>query len=141
MVHVYISGLYGFCAVESSNFPRTRIVSEHYMARCKNKTGDEPRRPGAKRRQGLLSADVREVSLLGVLERGQKQHPSLLYSVTRDQPNADIFNVVQLSVQILSSSRCLFFGKILALLRYFDPGKMELCYMVGRNYIYLFSYT
>jgi hypothetical protein len=104
--------------VESSNFARCRLVSESYLKKhCKN--GDK---------YGLYGPDVFQVTLLGPMKRAQKP-PELLYAVTSHRPKAKIFNLVQVSACILSQSRYLFFGKILTILRVFDPRKLEIAYL------------
>lgn len=79
---------------------------------------------------GLNDGDVFEVSLLGAVTREGKP-PDLLYAVSSHQPRAAICNLVQISGQILGQSRALFFGKLLVLLRFWDPAKMEVLYVGG----------
>jgi hypothetical protein len=138
------SGLYGFCSVQSCSFNRTRIVAESTLSKVKSDPS------GLIKTRGLDDGDLVEVSLLGaVCKEGKK--PDLLYSLTSRQPKKDIYNVVQISGAILGESRCIFLGKvsswlpwwflttstqrltqfppqILCLLRYFNPGCMEIIY-------------
>jgi hypothetical protein len=68
------------------------------------------------------------MSLLGVVDR-QDKAPELLYSTTFSQPHARIVNQIQLSACVLSSSKSVFFGKVLTILRVTDPAKCEICYL------------
>jgi hypothetical protein len=70
---------------------------------------------------------VFQVSLLGAIRKKGKT-PDLLYAITSHQPEEEIKNIIQISACILSQSRNIFFGKILAILRCFDPRKVEICY-------------
>ena len=76
---------------------------------------------------GLFSDKRLTVTLLGAMEK-PKQAPELLYSVSGSQPNAEIMNQIQFSANILSESKNIFFGKVLSILRAFDPRKLELAY-------------
>ena len=109
------NALYGFAALEASNFTTTRIMSESYLNKDK------------KKRELLYSEDLMHVTLLGAKCR-EGEAPDLVYAVTFKQPRAEICNILQVSSWILSASRCVFLGKILTLLRCFDPRKLELCY-------------
>jgi hypothetical protein len=109
------NGIYGFCSIESTNYTNTRIMSERYLHENKAK------------RDLLLSENLQQLTLLGAtLEPGKR--PNLVYALTFKQPSSEIRNILQVSATILSSSRCVFLGKILTLLRCFDPRKLEICY-------------
>jgi hypothetical protein len=75
----------------------------------------------------LGSPDLTQMTLLGAVEK-KDAPPDLLYSLTFRQPRSEIHNILQVSGWILGGSRCLFLGKILTILRSFDPRKLEICY-------------
>ena len=110
-----------YCAVEGCSFDRTRVVGESTLARFKRDPG------GLIKSRGFNDGDLTEIALLGAVRREGKV-PELLYALTSHQPRQKIFNVVQVAATILGTSRCIFLGKILAVLRFFDPGKVEICY-------------
>ena len=97
------------------------MVGEFTLAKYKYDPG------GLIRSRGFNDGDLSEIALLGAVRREGKV-PELLYSVTSHQPRKEIFNVVQLSGTILGQSRSIFLGKVLAILRFFDPGKLEITY-------------
>jgi hypothetical protein len=112
------NSIFGFMAIESSKFTTTRIMSESYLKGDKEK------------RKLLYSEDLMQVTILGSKEVGDSM-PDLIYAVTLKNPRSEICNIIQCSSHILSASRCIFLGKILTLLRCFDPRKMEICYAGG----------
>jgi hypothetical protein len=61
LLKLVLNGLYGYCSVQSSSFPRTRVVSESYLAKL-----------GRNNRLGLHHRDVYEVTLLGVARRRRR---------------------------------------------------------------------
>lgn len=107
--------LLGFCSIEGPNFPRTRVVSESYL----NKQKKTP--------LGMLDENVIQVSLLGTVQK-PKRKIDLLYSITSKRPTAKISNLVQVAGTILGQSRNIFLGKILTILRFFDPALVEIAY-------------
>ena len=113
--------MYGFSAVEATNFPRTRLVSESYLVRRKNQ------KLGLQQTLGMADGSIYEVSLIGAVQRG-RQVPDLLYALTAHQPRQPICNIVQWSCQILGESRSIFLGKLLTILRVFSPGMLEITY-------------
>ena len=117
-----INGTYGFFSIEAPNFPRTRIVRESYLKKMSFEA-----------RLGMGGKDVTQVSLLGAVHR-KGTTPDLLYAITSRKPEDKIFNLIQVACAILSQSRNIFLGKILTLLRCFDPRKLELAY-TGERYI------
>jgi hypothetical protein len=64
-------------------------------------------------------------------KQAKSKPPDLLYSVTAHQPDQPIFNIAQASGTILGNSRVVFLGKIIVLLRAFNPGMMEIVYCVS----------
>jgi hypothetical protein len=109
--------VYGFCALESCNFTKTRIMTEGSL---KNKKSTL-----------LQSPDLLQLTLLGVEEKakGKRRLPQLLYAVSLRSSEAKIFNMSQVSACILGHSRNVFLEKVLSLLRLLDPAKMEICYL------------
>jgi hypothetical protein len=67
-----------------------------------------------------------QLCLLGATE-GKK--PQFVYAVTSKKEEAPTMNVNQIPADILSTSRVVFFGLVLKLLRYLDPAKAEICYI------------
>jgi hypothetical protein len=63
--------------------------------------------------------------------------PELIYAITSHQPRSKIKNVIQASAAILSQSRTIFFGKVLCLLRHYDPRLVELLYTGNGCSLYL----
>jgi hypothetical protein len=107
--------------LEGPNFSKTRIVGETYLRKFKNHP------LGLENTLGINSGLVHEMALLGAV-RKEGTVPELIYALSAHQPNQDIFNIVQVSGQILGQSRSIFLGKILLLLRAFDPSMMEILY-------------
>jgi hypothetical protein len=120
----FLTAMYGFFGVQSTNFTVTRIVTESYLAR-------------KSQRVRLFDDDKLQISLLGVVHHDTKNEeekpPDLLYSVTGSQPKAEVLNQLQVSGAVLGSSRCIFFGHILTILRYFDPRACEMIYSGERR--------
>jgi hypothetical protein len=58
----------------------------------------------------------------------KKKPPQLIYALSSHRPKAQIKNLIQASVAILSQSKTIFFGKLLCLLRHYDPRLVELLY-------------
>jgi hypothetical protein len=118
-----VAGIYGYSAIEAVNFCRTRVVSE---SRLKDLGKNSP--------LGLFSPDVFQVTLLGAVIKEHRQprrrrHPvDLLYCISSHCPQAKIRNILQWSGTILSASRCIFLGKLHAILVHFDPALLELTY-------------
>jgi hypothetical protein len=130
--------LYGYYSVQSTSFPKCRLLSEEYIYK-QNAT-----------KFGWRDKDVFEVTLLGasVKDASQQQHlgdgaaeankkkkknnkqaqPQLIYALSSHRPKAKIKNLVQASAAILSQSKTIFFGKLLCLLRHYDPRLVELLY-------------
>ena len=88
---------------------------------------------------GGASADLINASLLGVVTKrrpglGSKGRvPDCLFAFTYRDSGARIRNVVQMAATILSASRVTFLTLVLKLIRYADPGRMEICYMGERS--------
>jgi hypothetical protein len=117
--HCLFFSLYGFFSIQSTSFPRTRLLSESYLKKYANS------------KFGFWGKDVYDVTLLGAAQycnRKKKGPPDLIYAVSSHQPRAEINNLIQAGAAILSQSRTIFFGKVLCLLRHYDPRKMELLY-------------
>ena len=133
------NGWFGYSALESNKFHKSTILLESTLSRKPN-------------RKKLQSSLVTRVTLLGVLipqdedeeeeeeDRGprpkkaktQKKKPNwpeLVYSVTTKQPNARIFNQIQVAAAILQDSRVLLFSKIHLILTVFEPSLLEICYI------------
>jgi hypothetical protein len=111
-----LNGAYGFFAIQATNFPRTRLVRESYLKNI-----------GFRHRLGMAGDNVIQVTLLGAVRKEGKK-PDLLYAVTSRRPEEKICNIIQAACAILSQSRIIFLGKILTILRCFDPRMVELCY-------------
>lgn len=75
----------------------------------------------------MSDENVFQVSLLGVV-RKPKSKIDLLYSLTSHRPRAKISNLIQVAGTILGQSRNIFLGKILTILRFFDPSLVEIAY-------------
>ena len=94
---------------------------------------------------GGSSDDLINASLLGLLTkrrpgRGSTSRvPDCLFAFTYRDREARIRNVVQMAATILSASRVTFLSLVLKLIRYADPGKMEICYMGEPEGSLLFS--
>ena len=79
---------------------------------------------------GLINA-----GLLGLLTKSRPglgsvgRAPDCLFAFTYRDSGARIRNVVQMAATILSASRVVFLTLVLKLIRYADPGRMEICYM------------
>jgi hypothetical protein len=116
VLKLILNSVYGFCGVEQSNFPTTKIWNESTIARSRDK------------KLALGSKDLVRLSLLGAVSRSDGP-PNLLYAASFHNREAKIHNILQVSACILSKSRVIFLEKVLHLLRCMDPGKMELCYM------------
>jgi len=96
----------------------------------------------------MWGQDVYDVTLLGAAAQINKSKetkksakggpPELIYALTSHQPRADIANLIQASAAILSQSKTIFFGKVLCMLRHYDPKMVELLYT--GNYICTDSY-
>jgi hypothetical protein len=117
------NGLYGFAAIQPTNFCKIRLVSEGYL-----KTLRGARRAG---RMGKADENIFRYTLMGAFPK--KDSYDMLYSLTCANPNAKIRNILQMSATILSNSRVVFLGRTLELLRLLDPSKVELMYMVSVN--------
>ena len=84
-------------------------------------------RPSLKHSLGLNDEDLYDVALLGAV-RKEGRPPSLLYALSSHQHKQQIYNILQVSGQILGQSRAIFLGKVLLILRAFDPAKLEILY-------------
>jgi hypothetical protein len=102
--------IYGFYGIENSNFPVTKVQTEKTLSRERDKV------------------ELTQICLLGATEKEGKA-PELLYAASSKRPRAKITNANQWPAAILSSSRVVFFGLVLKLLRYLEPGMAEICYM------------
>ena len=69
---------------------------------------------------------VFQMTFLGVMDKGDKRRPELLYALTSRCPNASIYNLIQNAALILNNSRVIYFDLIFKLLTYFDPKLTEL---------------
>jgi hypothetical protein len=112
-------GLYGFQAIEASNFPRTHTLLESTLAS-----------KGKKCKHGFFDKNVFQSTTLGAVDSDRDDTPpSMLYAVTSHRPNEKIRNVLQMSGCILGRSKVIFMSHILKILRYFDMRKCEIAYI------------
>ena len=143
LTKLLLNGLYGYCAVESCNFSRGRIVSESTLRQMLYR--DPPK--------GIDKANLVRSTILGSFQKptpppnpdpgpsAKKRRrmetvtagpstgcPELLYSLCLRNPKAKIDNVIHVASCILSHSRNLFLGKILQLLRLLDHRLVEIMY-------------
>jgi len=131
-----LNGFFGFQAFRATKCILTRIVGEEWLKKLfaeEEETGRRQRRsaqPKRNRRRAIMTEDVFEMSLLGVVMRPEpavaeepaaaaepqlrqtrsrprrrKRLPELLYSISSHQPNRPIHNLVQASCMILGNSR------------------------------------
>lgn len=121
LLKLVLNGIYGFCSVESKNFPVTKVRTESTYRRSK------------KARDELSSKELIQFTLLGAARKEAEKPPELVYAQTMHAPNARTFNVCQISACILSQSRKVFLSKILAILNLCDPKKVELSYVGKRE--------
>ena len=97
----------------------------------RDKTGLKKKKDAAREN----SEKIVRITIMGAirkLTRKKQKYPDLLYSVTSHRSSTKINNLLQMSGAILTESRRIFLGKVLMLLRYFDPKKAEILYM-GKN--------
>jgi hypothetical protein len=137
-----ISINYIFIILQSTNFPKTRIVSESYLKRMGK---------GRREKSGI---DLDGITVLGVmrasrevteLTRKKRKNANLgkaqlLYAMTKSRPEAKIVNSIQNSGMILSNSKTLYFSKVLCIFRYFDHRKIQLAYCGKIEYICIFAF-
>ena len=135
-IKMQINSFYGRCAKNTTNFTKSRIVSESYIHNL----------PPKKRRRAFCPPHATNITLLGAVDKSKsddggggggrggkrakkkRRPPDLLYCVTERRVDAPIFNCVAVAGAILSSSKVVFFDKILTLLRVTDPTRFQLCY-------------
>ncbi|CAM6055381.1 unnamed protein product [Sphagnum tenellum] len=115
ILKLQINSFYGFSAIQASNFSKTKIVSERHLLKNKDSL------------RSMYAEDSFQVTLLGAMIK-EGGPPDLLYAISSHQPKAEIKNTIQTAVQIVQNSRVVFMGKVLTILRTFDPRKAELTY-------------
>jgi hypothetical protein len=109
--------LFGYAAAEATNYSKTSIMSEGYLARKGTWT------------QVFTDPDA-QISLLGVVESSSDEvPPQLLYGITESNEDAAIENQLQFSACILNQSKNIFFGKVLTILRFFMAEHVEPIYL------------
>ena len=99
--------------MESSNFPKTKILQSETLN---------------KKRNAIWSGKLKP-SFFGVSDRGGDKPPELLYLCEIDNKDAKVNNCCHLASNILSESKNIFFSKVLTLLRYFKPECLEVNYL------------
>jgi hypothetical protein len=114
-MHYY--SLFGYAAAEATNYSKTRIMTEKYLARMQTWTQ-------------VFTDPESQISLLGVVDSASDEvPPQLLYAITEPNRDADVVNQLQFSACILNESRNIFFGKVVTILRYFMAEHVELIYL------------
>ena len=94
--------------------------------------GEDDDDAGASKRRRIQPKEKKETRKEKKKKKKSKpKPPDLLYSVTAHQPDQPIFNIAQASGTILGNSRGIFLGKLIVLLRAFNPGMMEVLYIVS----------
>ena len=127
LLKLVVNSFFGYSALNSTRFSKTRIISETYLTQHRKKLA------------GLASA--LQVTLLGAVPHAKpdKYPPSLMYATTWPRTDDRIENVSQVAGCILSNSRRVYLGRVLELLRAFHAGRVEPAYQDTDSWVLVHS--